>query len=78
MSALLNCTEVRFARFPSGGFTTMAVINPPERKLAESTFVQCMVREYLISQVFTIVQNKLKCSAKYMKGAQREFRYFDL
>ena len=25
-----------------------------------------------------IVKNKLKCSAKYMKGAQREFWYFDL
>ena len=25
--------EVRFASFLSGGFTTMAVINPPEKKL---------------------------------------------
>ena len=30
-----QCTEVRFASFFSGGFTTMAVINPPERKLAK-------------------------------------------
>ena len=30
-----QCTEVRFARLLSGGFTTMAVINPPERKLAK-------------------------------------------
>ena len=30
-----KCTEVRFASFLSGGFTTMAVINPPERKLAK-------------------------------------------
>ena len=28
-----HCTEVRFANLLSGGFTTMAVINPPERKL---------------------------------------------
>ena len=36
-----QCTEVRFARFLSGGFTNMAVINPPERKLAKRTLVQC-------------------------------------
>ena len=31
-----QCTEVRFDSFLSGGFTTMAVINPPERKLANA------------------------------------------
>ena len=34
-----QCTEVRFASFFSGGFTTMAVINPPENKLAKYTSV---------------------------------------
>ena len=34
-------TEVRFASFLPGGFTTMAVINPPERKLEKRTSVQC-------------------------------------
>ena len=29
-------TEVRFASFLSGGFNTMAVINPPEKKLANA------------------------------------------
>ena len=29
-------TEVCFASFVSGGFTTMAVINPPEKKLAKN------------------------------------------
>jgi hypothetical protein len=33
---------VRFATFLSGGFTTMAVINPLERKLAKLTSVQCI------------------------------------
>ena len=33
-SQLNKCTEVRFASFLSGGFTTLAVRNPPERKLA--------------------------------------------
>ena len=30
-------TDVHFASFLSGGFTTVAVINPPERKLAKRT-----------------------------------------
>ena len=34
-------TEVRFASFLSGGFTTMAVMNPPEKKLEKRTSVQC-------------------------------------
>jgi hypothetical protein len=34
-----NCTEVRFASFLSGGFTTMVVINPPKKKLTKRTFV---------------------------------------
>ena len=38
---LYHCTEVRFACFLSGGFTNTAVINPPERKLAKRTSVQC-------------------------------------
>ena len=36
-----HCTEVRFASFLSGGFTTLAVINPKERKLAKLTSVLC-------------------------------------
>ena len=32
-----HCPEVHFASFFSGGFTTMAVINPPERKLIKCT-----------------------------------------
>ena len=31
-----HCTEVHFANFLSGGFTTMAEINPPERKRANA------------------------------------------
>ena len=33
---LRECTELRFASFLSGGLTTMAVINPPEWKLANA------------------------------------------
>ena len=43
-------TEVRFASFLSGGFPTMAVINPPERKLAKRISVQ-----YLANFVYQTV-----------------------
>ena len=33
---------MRFASFISGEFTTMSVINPPERKLEKPTSVQCV------------------------------------
>jgi hypothetical protein len=35
-----------FASFLSGGFTTMAVINPLERKLAKRTSVQCTLMRF--------------------------------
>ena len=41
LNEAVQCTEVRFASFLSGGFTTMVVINPPERKPAKRTFVHC-------------------------------------
>ena len=36
----VQCTEVCFASFLSGGFTSLAVITPPERNLAKRTSVQ--------------------------------------
>ena len=36
-----QCTEVRFASFLSGGFIAVIVVNPPERKLAKRTSLQC-------------------------------------
>jgi hypothetical protein len=35
-----HCTEVHFASLLSSGFTIMAVINPPESKLAKRTSMQ--------------------------------------
>ena len=35
-----QCTVVYFASFLSGGFTTMAIINASENKLAKRTSVQ--------------------------------------
>ena len=34
------CTKVHFTRFLSDGFTTMAVMSPPEKKLEKRTSVQ--------------------------------------
>ena len=43
-------TEVRFASFLSGGFTTVAVINPPERKLAKRTSVdRSTARDFMVN-----------------------------
>ena len=39
MEGVLYCTEVRFASLLSGGFSTMAVTNSPEKKLAKRTSV---------------------------------------
>ena len=42
MGTFTQCTEVRFASLLSGGFTTVAVINPLEKKLANCTSAQCV------------------------------------
>ena len=42
LGSALQCTEVHFASFLSGGFITAIVVNPPERKLAKNTSVQWM------------------------------------
>ena len=44
-------TEVHFASFLSCGFTTMAVINPLERKLAKRTSVQSTECRFLNKKV---------------------------
>ena len=43
----VQCTEVRYASLLSGGFTTVAVINPLEKKLANRTSVQCFEKKPL-------------------------------
>ena len=43
LSTLNQCTEVRFASFFSDGFITDIVVNPPERRLAKCTSVQCLI-----------------------------------
>ena len=40
-----------FCQFLSGGFTTMAVMNLPERKLAKCTSVHCLPELFPIYQI---------------------------
>jgi len=61
----MQCTEVRFASFLSGEFTTMAGINPSERKLAKLISVQwrnqgnvLKVRKFLKQIVHIFQKNK--------------------
>ena len=42
-SALSYCTEVPFSSFLSDGFSTMAVINPPERKMEKRPSVSSTI-----------------------------------
>ena len=40
---VVDCTEVYFTSFLSGGFITAIEVNLPERKLAKGTSVQCTI-----------------------------------
>ena len=46
-----QCTEVRFASLLSGVFTTMAVINQLEKKLANRTSVQCFLSKIILAAI---------------------------
>ena len=50
---------MHFARFLSGGFTTMAAINPQEKKLAKRNSVQWggIVSEAVFSTSYNYVRN---------------------
>ena len=44
-----QCIEVHFASLLSGGFTPMVEINPQEKKLDNSTSVQCGGNDLILS-----------------------------
>ena len=50
-------TEVRFASFLSGGFTTMTVINPAEWKLAKRTSVVSLLSHLFIEFQFRLSED---------------------
>ena len=57
-----QCTDVRFASFLSSGFTTMAVINPPVRKLTKRTSVHCSCSREVGKHVANIRLKKLSAA----------------
>ena len=59
-NVLSNCTEVRFASFLSGGFITAIVVNPPERKLAKRTSVNCTDKRSAKHRYFMNFMNFIK------------------
>ena len=53
-------TDKGFVSFLSGGFTTLAVVNRPERKLAKRTSVHCQIFIYSLS-LRELHQNLTEC-----------------
>ena len=51
---------MRFASFVSGGFTTMAVINPPERKLAKTAVFAIVTGGLLIQALVSPIEIQTK------------------
>ena len=48
VAIIIQCTEVRFASFLLCEFTTIAVRNPPVRKVAKRTSVQCLNPHHIL------------------------------
>ena len=61
---LVQYTVVHFGSSFSGGFTTMAVINPPERKLAKRTSLQYI--KYVVLILILIFLHRDDFSPKFV------------
>ena len=68
----LKCTEVHFTSFLSGELTTMAVINPPERKLAKHASVQRI--KFQIDGYRVLKEHQ--CALLYCKLSSKYFHQF--
>ena len=66
-------TAVRFASFLSGGFTTMAVINPPEKRLTKRTSVQFCNLKLCVCFLF-LGMLKNKCSSNVVTTDDSKLR----
>ena len=64
----MQCTEVRFASFLTGGFTTMAVLNPPERKLSKRTSMQCTAVQIYNVMVERCMEGRYFCRTCLQKS----------
>ena len=70
-------TEVRFASFLSGGFITMAAINPPDWKLANRTVTAKLKLERCHFTFFLKKKNATKGSPILIKTCQFEGPHVD-
>ena len=55
-----ECTDVHFASFLSGGFTTMAVIDPPEKKWKNAPLWSVLILPSRTSRMAPIQQECLR------------------
>ena len=68
--------EVRFASLLSGGFTTMTVINPPDWKLANRTFVHwCEEMNFLLCMQFYALLQRLTFFDSFLNLDKFEIYY---
>ena len=61
---------MRFASFLSSGFITAIVVNPPERKLAKRTSVQCEIEQ---TQKRALFKKSLKSNYSLIKATYVTF-----
>ena len=68
----MDRTEVRFASFLSFGFTTMAVINPPEKKLAKRTSVDRFEKHQSTLDLFHFTSTNMQMKIEFLKSKIKE------
>ena len=51
---------MRFASLLSSGFTTMAVINPPEKKLENRTSVHCLALKFFRKDSYLLILREIQ------------------
>ena len=59
LNCIIECREVRFASFFSGGFISAIEVNPPERKLLKHTSVEWVTLETVLISVATVYQESV-------------------
>ena len=63
-----HCTDMRFDSFLTGGFTTMAVMNPPEKKLEKRTSVHW----YISLEGGTVCSNRFYADISNQRQMQQD------
>ena len=72
-----QCTEVHFASFLSGRFITAIVVNPPEKKLAKHTSMQCTAMWCHIDKNHKYKTNLISSLPIWSTSSVNEVKNFD-